>query len=288
MTKPLFQDLSFIKGGAVSLYREELPRFVVPCHFHPSIEIMYITSGSGIRFVGDNIENYEPGDVCMIGPNLIHEWRSNDDLSSQNNASCYCLFFKKEVFNGSMIQLPEMEAVKKLLELSELGLKFHGQAREQLTIRIQNGENLQGLSKLTNLLEILDIMANTTEYSILSSSIFLNSNAKNDYIRFNKIHQFMIQNFNRQITLDEIANVANLSIPAFCRYFKKRTTKTFTQSLNEIRIGQAKKLIIEGKYKISSICTVVGFYNMSNFIEQFKKLTNMLPSEYQKMYRGEN
>lgn len=98
----------------------------------------------------------------------------------------------------------------------------------------------------------------------------------------------MIQNFNRQITLDEIADVANLSIPAFCRYFKKRTSKTFTQYLNEIRIGQAKKLIIEGKFKISSICMNVGFNNMSNFIEQFKKITNILPSEYQKLYRGEN
>lgn len=288
MTKPLFQDLSFIKGGAVSLYREELPRFVVPCHFHPSIEIMYITSGSGTRFVGDNIENYEPGDVCIIGPNLIHEWRSNEDLSDQNNASCYCLFFKKEIFNGSMILLPEMEGVKKLLDLSELGLKFHGTTRERLTVLIQQGENLHGLGKLTNLLEILEIMANTNEYCVISSPIFLNSNIKNDSFRFNKVHQFMIQNFNRQITLEEIADVANLSIPAFCRYFKKRSSKTFTNYLNEIRIGQAKKLIIEGKFKISSICTIVGFNNMSNFIEQFKKLTNMLPSEYQKLYRGEN
>ncbi|MFZ4581708.1 MAG: AraC family transcriptional regulator [Paludibacter sp.] len=288
MTKPLFQDLSFIKGGAVSLYREELPRFVVPCHFHPSIEIMYITSGSGIRFVGDNIENYEPGDVCMIGPNLIHEWRSNEYTDSENVASCYCLFFKKEIFSGSMIQLPEMEAVKKILELSELGLKFHGTTREQLSLLIKQGENLHGLSKLTNLLEILNIMSNTNEYNIISSAVFLNSNNKNDNLRFNKVHQFIIQNFNRPITLHEIANIANMSIPAFCRYFKKRSSKTFTQYLNDIRIGQAKKLIIEGKFKISSISNIVGFNNMSNFIDQFKKNCKMLPSEYQKMYRGEN
>ena len=94
----------------------------------------------------------------------------------------------------------------------------------------------------------------------------------------------LVKNFNKPIKLEEVAAVAGLTPTAFCRYFKERTKKTFVQYLNDMRIGHAKKFLIEGKMKISTLSMEVGFNNLSNFIEQFKKSTNMLPSEYQEKY----
>ena len=75
--KPLFQELPFPIDSHIHFYVEDLPHFIVPWHYHPAIEIMYITSGTGTRFVGDHVEGYFEGDVCMIGPQLPHEWRND-------------------------------------------------------------------------------------------------------------------------------------------------------------------------------------------------------------------
>ena len=113
--KPLYQDLPFPIDSHIHYYIEDLPHFIVPWHYHPAIEIMYITRGIGTRFVGDCIEQYEEGDVCMIGPNLPHEWRNDDayfDKESGLRATCICLFFKREIFDPNFIRLPEMNNIR--------------------------------------------------------------------------------------------------------------------------------------------------------------------------------
>ncbi len=206
--KPLYQELPFAVDNYINFYREDLPHFIVPWHYHPEIEIMCIEKGWGTRFVGDHIGGYEEGDVCMMGPQLPHEWR----------------------------------------------------------------------------LTLLEMMAEADEYEILASVGFTQSVNSSDFERFNKVYRFLVKNFNKPIKLEEVAAVAGLTPTAFCRYFKERTKKTFVQYLNDMRIGHAKKFLIEGKMKISTLSMEVGFNNLSNFIEQFKKSTNMLPSEYQEKY----
>ena len=113
--KPLYQDLPFPIDSHIHYYIEDLPHFIVPWHYHPAIEIMYITRGIGTRFVGDCIEQYEEGDVCMIGPNLPHEWRNDDayfDKEYGLRATCICLFFKREIFDPNFIRLPEMNNIR--------------------------------------------------------------------------------------------------------------------------------------------------------------------------------
>ena len=221
--KPLYQELPFAVDNYINFYREDLPHFIVPWHYHPEIEIMCIEKGWGTRFVGDHIGGYEEGDVCMRGPQLPHEWRNDKeffDSDSGLRATCHCVYFRKELFEGILIRLPEMANIRELIERS----------------------------------------------------------------RFNKVYRFLVKNFNKPIKLEEVAAVAGLTPTAFCRYFKERTKKTFVQYLNDMRIGHAKKFLIEGKMKISTLSMEVGFNNLSNFIEQFKKSTNMLPSEYQEKY----
>lgn len=283
---PLFQKLPLIFDNYVNFHREELPCFIVPWHYHPEIEIMYIEKGCGTRFVGDHIESYKEGDVCIIGPNLPHEWRSSKFLST--NSACLCLFFRKELFDGVMINIPEFFNIKNLLERSQRGIKFTGVTRKLVAAFISESFTSSGVNRITNLIKLLDMMANTQDYELLASSGFTSSVHSSDFERLNKVLSFLLKNYNKQIKLEEVSALIGLTPTAFCRYFKVRTNKTFIQYLNDLRIGYAKRLLIEGKMKISTISVEVGFNNLSNFIEQFKRSVDMLPTEYQKEYGIKN
>ena len=285
--KPLYQDLPFPIDSHIHYYIEDLPHFIVHWHYHPAIEIMYITRGIGTRFVGDCIEQYEEGDVCMIGPNLPHEWRNDDayfDKESGLRATCICLFFKREIFDPNFIRLPEMNNIRDLIERSRRGLKFTGKSKLEITRFIRSSVNDVGVRKVTNLLTLLELMATSTEYELLASVGFTNSVNSEDFERFNKVYKFLVKNFATSIRLEEVSTLVGLTPTAFCRYFKERTKKTFVEYLNEMRIGYSKKLLLENKMKISTISGEVGFPNLSNFISQFKKVTGMSPSQFQKQF----
>lgn len=285
--KPLYQDLPFPIDSHIHYYIEDLPHFIVPWHYHPAIEIMYITRGIGTRFVGDCIEQYEEGDVCMIGPNLPHEWRNDDayfDKESGLRATCICLFFKREIFDPNFIRLPEMNNIRDLIERSRRGLKFTEKSKLEITRFIRSSVNDVGVRKVTNLLTLLELMATSTEYELLASVGFTNSVNSEDFERFNKVYKFLVKNFATSIRLEEVSTLVGLTPTAFCRYFKERTKKTFVEYLNEMRIGYSKKLLLENKMKISTISGEVGFPNLSNFISQFKKVTGMSPSQFQKQF----
>ena len=285
--KPLYQDLPFPIDSHTHYSIEDLPHFIVPWHYHPAIEIMYITRGIGTRFVGDCIEQYEEGDVCMIGPNLPHEWRNDDayfDKESGLRATCICLFFKREIFDPNFIRLPEMNNIRDLIERSRRGLKFTGKSKLEITRFIRSSVNDVGVRKVTNLLTLLELMATSTEYELLASVGFTNSVNSEDFERFNKVYKFLVKNFATSIRLEEVSTLVGLTPTAFCRYFKERTKKTFVEYLNEMRIGYSKKLLLENKMKISTISGEVGFPNLSNFISQFKKVTGMSPSQFQKQF----
>ena len=289
--KPLFQELPFPIDSHIHYYIEDLPHFIVPWHYHPAIEIMYITRGTGTRFVGDHLEGYAEGDICMIGPQLPHEWR-NDEIyfnkESGLRATCICLFFKREIFEPNLIRLPEMANIRDLIERSRRGLKFGGETRKKMATFIEQAANNTGARKVTDLITLLEMMATTDDYEILASVGFTESVNSDDFARFNKIYKYMVANFTRSIKLDDVASLIGLTPTAFCRYFKERTKKTFVEYLNDMRIGHAKKLLIEGKMKISTVSMESGFNNLSNFISQFKKSTDMLPSDFQKKFGVKN
>lgn len=288
---PLYQELPFTDTSYINFYKEDLPHFIVPWHYHPEIEIMYILEGTGTRFVGDHIDRYQVGDVCMVGPQLPHEWRNDDEFFKQGaglKASCLCLFFLKDIFDGNLIRLPEMNNIRQLIERSRLGIKFTGLSRQQIGEYIRQSVDLAGAERIVRFISLLEMMATTEEYELLASVGFTESVNSSDFDRFDKVYQYMMKNFRQPIKLEEVASLVGLTPNAFCRYFRERTQKTFVQYLNDIRIGHAKKLLIEGRMKISTLSMEAGFNNLSNFIELFKRSAHMSPSEYQKKFGVKN
>lgn len=285
--KPIYQGLPFPDTSLINCYKEELPRFIVPWHHHPQIEIMHILSGKGTRFVGDHIGRYEEGDTCLIGPHIPHEWRS--DKTQTAHAACHCIFFMKDIFEKNLIYLPEMRNIQGLLEQSQRGIRFTGDTRRTLGEPIGKLMSARGAARITGLISLLEQMATQENYELLTHPGYMPAGSlSDDFDRFNKIHQYIAEHFSRPITLNEIASYTGLTPSAFCRYFVKRTKKTFVRYLNDMRIGHAKKLLMESNRKIADISQESGFNNLSHFIEQFKRSVHMSPSEYQKTFGKKN
>jgi AraC-like DNA-binding protein len=287
--KPFFQKLVPLPEQSIIFMDEEKPHFTVPWHFHPEIEILLVVKSSGTSYIGDNITRFTDGEICIIGENVPHWWKSDDsylDNRNKEGVKALVIQFSKEIFNSNFINLPEMSAIRELLENSQRGIRFSGRSREVIGKQIIHIFQNTGIKRITELILLLDIMANASDYCYLSSVGYSKTINTFDFYRFNKIHEYIIRNFTKTIKLEEIASTVNMCETAFCRYFKKHTGKTFSSFINEFRIGHACKLLVEENITISRACFESGFNNLSHFNEQFKKITHHTPTEYMDAYKN--
>ena len=281
-----YEKLSKEAECCINFLDVECPRLLVPWHFHPETELMYVAKACGTRFVGDHSESFGDGEICLIGPNLPHVWRS-DPIYMENipglTAHVQVVHFNDAIFKGPLAILPEMQGINKLLFESQFGIKFFGSARESIEIMMKEFIKTTGIEKLLRLIKILDFMSKTDEKQLLASTGYSKIRKSADFDRFDKAHRFMIDNFQENIKLETVSALIGMTPTSFCRYFKKHTSKSFHTVLNEIRIGHACKLLIENKVNISGVCYDSGFSNVSNFNEQFKKIKGIPPSQYVKI-----
>ncbi len=285
--KPFYQKLAVAPTQSVLFYNEEKPHFTVQWHYHPEIEILFVVKSSGLCYVGDGIHRFTEGEISIIGENVPHWWKSDArylDPNYTHGIKAQIIQFKKEIFDSNFINLPEMTAIKGLIGKSQRGIQFSGKCRKMLGDQIQKIFRLSGLRRITELIILLNMMANAEEYDYHSSIGYSRIVNSYDFSRFNIIHEYIIRNFAKPIKLEDIAAKANICPTAFCRYFKQQTGRTFVSFLNEIRIGYACKLMIEEKLPVSIACSESGFNNLAHFNKLFKRFFGMSPTEYLRSY----
>jgi AraC-like DNA-binding protein len=286
--KPLLFRNPKTEKESFYVQEDRLPRFYDVLHYHPEIQLTVILEGSGTRFVGDNISHFEAGDVVLLGTNLPHVSRNDAMYYEENSglmAHALSVYFKQEAFGREFFELPEATAIRELLVKSSRGLKITGKAREKVYPLIVDMKMLHGFDRLMNLLAILNIVARSNDTEYISSISYTSPQKDSDSKKINDVFDFVMSHFHEKIKLEEVAEIAFMSPTAFCRYFKLRTRKTFSQFLNEVRIGNACKLLIDGKYNVTEVSYFCGFNNISNFNRQFKTIMEMTPSEYTNRFR---
>lgn len=283
--KPLLKIVDTQQNNAFQIMKVQESYFFPSWHFHPEYEIMLVVEGTGMRFVGDSMERFEAGDLVFFGSNIPHLYRSDAAYYERAHgleSKAIVVYFKENFLGQSFWDIPDVLAIKKLLSLSTRGIKFKGNSRKELKKQIQKlDETRDGIERLIALLTILKTMSGTKEYDLLSSNAFTRYVEEEDCVRINRVYQYIMDNYTENPSLQQVSEVANMSTTAFCRYFKSRTNKTYTQFLNEIKIGNACKLLVDDKQSISQICFEIGFNNFTHFNSQFKKIMGLTPREYQ-------
>ncbi|MDX1349013.1 MAG: AraC family transcriptional regulator [Putridiphycobacter sp.] len=260
-----------------SRFTERNPDAKAFWHYHPEVELVYIEEGYGNRYVGNHISNFDNGDLILLGPNVPH---FGYEFGLQGINEEVVVQFKKDIFKSSANILPELVDIIALIEKSKAGISFYGDTKRIVGEELIKMENKDPFERLINLIKILQILAKSDEFEVLNADgVTLIIQNQNDD-RINKVYQYVKDNYKSEISLDQISKVAIMTIPAFCRYFKKYTKQTFTQFVNDFRIRQAIRLIAQGKNSISEIAYDVGFNNISHFNKQFKRVTGKSPSKY--------
>ncbi len=262
------------------VYKEKFPGI---WHFHDQYELTLILESSGSRLVGDNIDRFYDGDLVFIGKNLPHTWR-NDELHTFSKSKALVLHFLDDFSGNDFFNIPEMEAIKRILDRSHRGIKINGKTRDEVASLMLQMEHATGATKIVLLLSVLNAIAESDDLTDLASEGFVNSFADAASERLNNVYEYIMNHFQDDISLVKVASIASMSPTAFSRYFKNRTRKSFSRFLIELKIGYACKLLMKEEMTVASVCYESGFQNLSNFNAQFKAIAGMCPKKYQLMH----
>ena len=264
----------------------DVPFFNTPFHFHPECELVYILEGNGKRIVGDSVEPFHAGDLVFLGPNIPHVWYSDEAHRNQETilrSRAIVIYFNNGLFGKNFYNLHETQCLKQLFHKAERGMRINGHSNKSLYELVAEMPHRKNLDRITGLLQILQMLATTKEYDLLAGIGYQHAYDAKDNHKIDEVFQFVSQHFSRHITLEEMAGLCNLTPQSFCRFFKKRTQKTFVDFVNEFRISHARKLLSENDdMSISEIAYACGFNNISYFIKAFKTITGITPREHKK------
>lgn len=280
---PVFEKVP-LANKASFLYKKEIFKyFDIPWHYHPEYEIALINKGSGELIIGNSIHFFNPGDLLFLGPNIPHLWKSKETNSKKGSTVEQLIIqFPHDFLGRELFDKYEFQSIRSILQKSTLGIVFKERTRETIIKKINVMQKAGDFERLMLLLSMLEIMASTSEYSTVSSPGFLNTFAHHDEERMNKLYNYTLLNFQKEITTNEIASIFNMEESSFCRYFKKRTKKTYMQFLNEVRLGFACKILLDNVFSVNQVCIKCGFKSISNFNRQFKIFAGKTPKEYRK------
>ncbi len=282
---PFLQKLFITPGSSFLVDRFESPSFESPWHYHPEFEIVICDGSFGKKFIGNHISDYNKGDLALLGANLPHLYRADDECFSVDfteKSASIVIHFLDNCFGDSFFSIVEMAEIQQLLLLSKVGIEFYGDSKLLIIDKIRTMQKADKIGKFIGLIEVLTLMAKSKEYKLLSDIEMVGAGLK-DSERMHLVFDYVIKNFKNEVNLGEIASQTKFSEAAFCRFFKARTKKTFSEFVNEIRIGHACKLLKESELSIVEIGFESGFNNLSNFNRQFKKLKGMNPKTFRKI-----
>lgn len=263
---------------------EEIGRFFpCPWHYHPEYELVLVIRSSGRRMVGDHIGYFKEGDLVFMGSMLPHVW-VNDPVylngKANHLAEAVVIHFKEDFLGNKFFDIPEMDSMKRLLHLSKRGMAIQGNARIRINNIMVKMMPMSGTERLASLLSIFDILSTSSDYELLAGPEFANHPEQRQSNRLGEVMEYIMRNFDEDISLSKAASMAHMGLTTFCNFFKENYRVTFVEYLNLIRVGHACKLLSIKDQTIAEIAYSCGFSTLANFNRQFKKYKGMTPSDY--------
>lgn len=276
--------LNNIPQGKSFIVRKQPCEELSVIYAHKNYELNLIISGHGKRIVGNNISTFENGDLVLIGPDLPHG-REFPSAGQYQLPECLSLHISETLINSHLTHFKELESIQDLFSRAMRGVLFKGEGVKEVAQQMEQLSelnNLQGFIALLNLLKTLTEIEDQEILSLVPESP--NSHYK-DMNQIKKVYDFVKRNIQDKISLDTAAGLLNMAPGSFCRFFRKRTGKSFIQYVKEFRISYASKMLSDTEMPIAQICSESGYNNLANFNFYFKSIMKMTPSEYRKNFR---
>ena len=268
------------KGG-IFLQEDKSNYFYDSLHFHPEIQITLILKGFGEFIIGNKKGKFEAGDLFIIDQNEPHIFHSDISFYNTSNLISHSvsIFFNRNSFGETFFDCKELFTIKEFIEKFSMGIQI-----KKLPVKVQtifkNHFKVEPLKKFQLFINLLEELKNSENKIFLNQEAKIIKASKSGDDKLNNVFNYISENFKNEISLKRAAKISNMSIPSFCRYIKKRTRKTFTSLVNDLRINEAQKLLIKTELSVSEIAYEIGFKNLSHFNRKFKSLTSKNPTEY--------
>jgi AraC-like DNA-binding protein len=269
-------DKSFI------FYNENNP--FTTWHHHPEYELCLITKGRGKRMVGDSIDRFENNDLVLIGSFTPHECLCDPEYYNHPDGfqgEGIVIQFVHDFLGEKFLKIHENSNLNKFLQESSRGFSFFGETKKRIISIMLKMKEMNDCDRFYTLFSIFKIFSNTKEFNILSSPAFNEPFWIDESAPMQKALKFILQNFQKKISIKDLLEITNMSNTSFYAAFKQTYRMPFKDYLLNIRVGYACKLLMDPSQNISGIAYDSGFENISNFNRQFKRIKSITPSQFQ-------
>ena len=279
------QYKSFNESNFSSIYakRKKAPYFGVNWHFHDEFELMYIIKGEGVRIVGDSMDYFNKEELVFLGSGVPHVFK-NDENVSKNEIDYIVVKFNRIIGGQDLFKIPELASINRFLKRAGKGLIFSNTTVLKLKKQLIKLAKSKNEDRIILLLKVLKTLSAQEDCNELSTDTFLLKSSSLGEDRTKKVINYISENYNKNISLEDLAAISYMTTNSFCRYFKNRTGKTAFQFIREFRINKACQMLINGEKNISQICFDTGFNSLSSFNRVFKSLKQISATEYKSKY----
>lgn len=280
--KLILKNTDSFTNERLNITKKEIPCLDSSWHYHAQFELLYISQSNGIRFVGDSVSQFFPGDLVLVGPYLPHLWRNDPSYYAEddiNKVKTIVIKFTRNFVGEGTFNNPEFAEINQLLEDSNYGVSFGNKTSKKMHGDLMGIIDLTPAQQSIKLMDLLCRLSMTDDKEMLSSTDMRQYTTENSQ-RLDTVLKYISVNYTEEISLDDVADVACMTTNSFCRFFKKMTNKSFTKFLNEVRIRNASRLLVQEEYSISEVCYSVGYKSITNFNKQFKQITGSTPRTY--------
>ncbi|GAA3994935.1 helix-turn-helix domain-containing protein [Mucilaginibacter dorajii] len=284
MTSNVMREITPLTAGdCFTVFAKVDNKFESPLHYHDDYELHLILNAKGAkRVVGGHIELISDHELVLIGPDLYHGWFTHECESEE--ITDIVIQFHKDLFDEKFLRRNQLSFLKGMLQRAPLGIMFSEATILAVKERIMALNKQSGFTSVLELLSILHELSTSTDMKTLSDPAFINEKFNHNSRRVEKVFEHMNNNYHRRVSLAEVARVVHMPEASFSRFIKKRTGKTFTDSLNEIRLGHASRMLIDSTTTVAEIAYECGFNNISNFNRIFKRKKRSTPNEFRATY----
>lgn len=273
------------QNDCFTIFSREKKEFTFPLHYHEELELNLIMNAKGARrIVGDHIDTIDDLELVLVGPNLYHSWFTHQCASEEIRE--VTIQWHKDLLEDKMLRRNQLSFIRSMMEQSQKGILFSRETTQALAPRILSLNQKNGFDSVLELLSILHDLSISRDMRTLSDASFTNEHFTYKSRRIEKAFEYMNNNYDKSITLGEVAKLVNMTEVSFSRFIKKRTGNTFIDSLNEIRLGHASRMLIDTTHSIAEISYNCGFNNISNFNRIFKKKKTCTPKEFRENFNS--
>lgn len=287
MNKAIVKEITpLTPNDCFTIFTRVKSEFNFPLHFHEEYELNLIMNASGAkRIIGDHINVIDDLELVLVGPNLPHAWFTHECKSEAITE--LTIQWHRDLFDEKLLRRNQLSFIRNMFEKSSQGISFTKETIQSVLPRILSLSQKSGFDSVMDLINLLHDLSASRNLITLSDATFIKNQSFNyNSRRLEKVFEFLNNNYHKNISLKDVSTLVSMTEESFSRFIKKRTGNTFINSLNEIRLGHASRLLIDTTHSISEVSYQCGFNNISNFNRLFKKKKNCTPKEFRENYSG--